>query len=253
MRRTNLLLVLATALLLAFGAGCGDTTYVGVPGPAGPPGQDGQDGQDGGGAMADDGTSVEACIECHGENGAVPAFDIRDENDVHYIGDVNSDGRLTPSGYRQLNVTINSVDVTGANVVIDFRVTDEDGTGVDDIFADDGRFTISKLIPPGLNTNDPTMWQSLMNLVEDPGIVGDGPGGSLRLAASSPTTTAATTPIPRPTIPRRRRIPSICPWSTGRPCVSPFRSRPGIFRRATAGVTSTPIPARSTTTATARL
>ena len=103
--------------------------------------------------VEDVGTSVEGCIGCHAEGGAAPVGDISDTADLHYI-DLDPLGPATASGYRQLNVTLNSVDVSGANIVIDFRVSDENDADVDNIFDSDGRFVLARLVD-GVDPNDP--------------------------------------------------------------------------------------------------
>lgn len=163
-------------LTLAIGLGCSD----GKRGKDGADGADGVDGVDGITVVLDNSTSVEACTGCHGPDGVVPVGDITDAGgggvpaDAHYV-DLDSDGPMTTSGYRQLAVTITQVDVTGANVIIEFDVADENGAAVSDIFEGDGRFTIATL-KSGVGTGDSTFWQSLINKTEDPGAVGDGPG-----------------------------------------------------------------------------
>jgi OmcA/MtrC family decaheme c-type cytochrome len=104
----------------------------------------------------------------------LPVGDITDPLDAHFI-DTDPAGPETEAGYRQLDVLILSVDVTGMNVVINFDVTDELGMPVSDLFADDGRFTIALLVP-GAGSGDPLEWQSLIETIEDPGDVGNGPG-----------------------------------------------------------------------------
>jgi OmcA/MtrC family decaheme c-type cytochrome len=116
-------------------------------------------------------------VSCHGPDGAhgVAVHDIEDEGDAHYV-DTDSDGPMTPSGYRQINVTIDSVDLRNNNVEITFTARDEEGDPVTNLFASDGRFTIAELIPattPGFSDD----WQSLITRIRNPAPgVGDGPG-----------------------------------------------------------------------------
>lgn len=107
------------------------------------------------------GTSVEACVSCHASGTYAQAADIRSPADVHYI-DTDPRGPESEAGYRQVNIAITGVDVTGLQVVIDFVVTDEDGNDVSNIFDADGRFTLARLLP-GPNLNDPIDWQRLVN------------------------------------------------------------------------------------------
>jgi OmcA/MtrC family decaheme c-type cytochrome len=125
---------------------------------------DGADGVDGDpgppGDPLDPVVALEACIGCHGDGAAVPVGDITNVMDAHFI-DTDPDGPQAASGYRQLNVAISSVAVTGNNVVIDFVVTDENGSFVNDIFAGDGRFTLARLDPPP-GSGDSTDWNNLL-------------------------------------------------------------------------------------------
>lgn len=114
----------------------------------------------------DPGTSVEGCVGCHATHGVVPVSDISDPADLHYI-DLDPAGPATPSGYRQLMVTLTSVDVSGANIVIDFRVSNEQDADVDNIFSSDGRFVLARLIdgvdPDDVDTfGNPTDWDRLL-------------------------------------------------------------------------------------------
>ena len=116
--------------------------------------------------VEDEGTSVEACIGCHADGGVAPVGDISDAADLHFI-DLDPQGPLTPSGYRQLNVTLNFVDVTGSNIVLGFRVSDENGGDVDNIFNSDGRFILARLVdgvdPGNVDTlGNPTDWTRLV-------------------------------------------------------------------------------------------
>jgi len=63
-------------------------------------------------AAQDDGTADEDCIRCHGESGFRPVGDISNTRDVHYV-DLDERGPITDSGYRQVNLELTSVDVTG--------------------------------------------------------------------------------------------------------------------------------------------
>jgi len=108
----------------------------------------------------DNGTSVEGCIGCHAAGSAVPVADIADQRDAHYV-DLDPRGPATTSTYRQLDVTLGSVDVTGSKVVVDFTVKDENGADVGNIFASDGRFNATKLAE-GAGAGDPSEWQSLI-------------------------------------------------------------------------------------------
>jgi OmcA/MtrC family decaheme c-type cytochrome len=165
-------------LALAMGAACDSTPGPegpeGPEGPTGPTGPTGPPGEDG---VIDDGTSVEACIGCHGPEGAVPVVAINNVGDAHYI-DTDPDRPETPSGYRQLNIDITSVEITGSTpgskVIIEFDVTSEDAfEDVDDIFASDGRFTIAHL-SQGTPAEASDDWQSLIVTVEGPGPPGPG-------------------------------------------------------------------------------
>lgn len=130
--------------LVAIGVGCdGSQGPPGIPGPPGPQGPPG----DPGSGIADTGTSVETCVQCHNANGVLPVGDITAPSDAHHI-DLDPDGPLTASGYRQLNIAVTSVDVSGSSVVIEFDVTDENGAAVVDLFASDGRFNMARLLPP---------------------------------------------------------------------------------------------------------
>jgi OmcA/MtrC family decaheme c-type cytochrome len=170
-RRTLFSMLLLSALLFTAALGCdgvdGATGAEGPPGPAGPEGPPGLPGDE-------PTTAVEACAGCHGDGRAVPVGNILDAQDAHHI-DTDPRGPATASGYRQLNIAIGTVDVTGSSVEIDFEVTDETGSFVPDIFASDGRFTIAKLVP-GASMWDSDDWSSFITRVEDPGGVGDGPG-----------------------------------------------------------------------------
>ncbi|MBW2420699.1 MAG: OmcA/MtrC family decaheme c-type cytochrome [Deltaproteobacteria bacterium] len=111
-------------------------------------------------AAEDDGTADENCIACHGADGFRPVGDISDTSDVHYV-DLDPDGPSTPSGYRQVDVVLTSVDVTGQKVIIDFTATDEDGAGIADLSDSNGRFGVARLVF-GADPGDPTEWQSLI-------------------------------------------------------------------------------------------
>jgi OmcA/MtrC family decaheme c-type cytochrome len=153
-----------------------------LPGCSGDDGKDGRDGTDGvDGVAGDPGPSgdpldpvvaLEACIGCHGDGAAIPVGNITDVVDAHFI-DTDPNGPQAASGYRQLNVAITVVSVVGASVVIDFDVTDENGSFVNDLFAGDGRFTLARLDPPPI-TGDPSDWINLL-----------GPGRSERFTSNS--------------------------------------------------------------------
>jgi OmcA/MtrC family decaheme c-type cytochrome len=161
--------LLVLLLLAMLAPGCsddGDDIFVqggpegpqGPEGPAGPPGPPGDSG-------FDPITAVEACVGCHGEGAVVPVGDITDMMDAHYV-DTDPDGpAVEPWDYRQLNIEITEVDLTGANVEIDFEVTDENGSFVPNLFASDGRFTIARLTP-GTN-GDASIWTSLITRMDD--------------------------------------------------------------------------------------
>ncbi len=150
MSRKRIVLWAVMVLLLALAAGCQETGPQGEPGEQGEPGSEGPPGPQGPFGDVDNGTSVEACIGCHGPGGAVPVVSIADPGDAHYV-DTDPLGPLTPSGYRQPDIDIRSVDVTGSSVIIDFTVTDELGGTVVDVFAADGRFTIARLMPGAIS------------------------------------------------------------------------------------------------------
>lgn len=106
------------------------------------------------------GTSVEACVSCHGPGTFAQVGDVDDPFDVHYV-DLDPKGPETQSGYRQIQIAISSVDVTGMQVVLEFSATDENGGPVDNLFDSDGRFTLARLAE-GAETGDPTDWQRLV-------------------------------------------------------------------------------------------
>jgi len=145
-----------------FGAvGCGND---GNDGPPGPEGATGPQGPPGTTTVHDPDVAIEACIGCHGPSGVRPVGNITDVMDVHFI-DTDPDGPQTSSGYRQLHVELTSVDVSRTvdadSVIIDFQVTDENGSFVSNLFASDGRFTIARL-NPGVGSGDATFWQSFI-------------------------------------------------------------------------------------------
>jgi OmcA/MtrC family decaheme c-type cytochrome len=169
--------VLGSLLFVLVVGACGDdgnNGNAGADGAAGSKGDPGDQGDPGPAGVLDDGTSIEACVGCHGAGQVLPVASISAAGDAHEI-DTDPLGPASGSGYRQLNVTITTVDVSGGNIVILFDVEDENTDSVDDIFAGDGRFTIAKLIAP-MNPGDSNRWQSLIEQLEDPGSVGDGPG-----------------------------------------------------------------------------
>jgi OmcA/MtrC family decaheme c-type cytochrome len=158
---------------VAIGLGCGgnngDDGDDGDVGATGPPGDDGVVT-----VVIDNATSVEACTGCHGAGGVAPVGDIDDPADVHYISTNFAGKPPTGSGYFELVLTITEVDVTGANIIIEFEVEDEFGDPVSDIFASDLRFNIASL---DYGTGgDSSFWQDLINQTEDPGSIGPGPG-----------------------------------------------------------------------------
>ncbi len=61
-------------------------------------------------AAQSQGFSVEGCIGCHAQGEPAPVFNINSLVDLHYV-DLDPAGPATASGYRQLNVTLTSVDV----------------------------------------------------------------------------------------------------------------------------------------------
>ncbi len=118
------------------------------------------------GAASAQQTSVEGCVGCHALGEQAQVGMISTPADLHHI-DLDSDGPETPSTYRQLNISISSVDVTGSSAIIDFSVADENGAAVANIFDTDGRLVIAKLDPgvvPGVpaTSGDPTQWQRLV-------------------------------------------------------------------------------------------
>lgn len=167
----TLALVFVTASVLSLACDPGANGLPGPPGPAGPAGPTGPAGPP---SDIDTGTSVEACIGCHGPGSAVPVVDITDPGDAHHV-DTDPLGPETLSGYRQLNVEITLVDVTGSRVVIEFTATDEFGGTVTDLFAADGRFSIARL-KPGASFGDSNFWDSLItrNQTGAPGTPGAG-------------------------------------------------------------------------------
>jgi OmcA/MtrC family decaheme c-type cytochrome len=172
MSKTSAASKIASLLMLGLAiglSGCGND------GNDGNDGADGADGADGVVTVVDDnGNSVEACIGCHGVGQVEPVGDITDIADVHYV-DTDPDGPATASGYRQLAVNITQVDLTGTSVIIEFNVEDENNAPVSDIFASDLRFNIASL-QSGVGPGDSSFYQNLINRVEDPGNVGNGPG-----------------------------------------------------------------------------
>jgi len=114
-------------LLLALGfAGVGCDGSQGPPGIPGPPGPQGPAAPP---YDEDNGTAVEGCLGCHNPNdpnAAMPVGDITMLGDAHHV-DLDPQGPATASGYRQLNITVASVDVSGSSVVIEFDMTDDNG------------------------------------------------------------------------------------------------------------------------------
>jgi OmcA/MtrC family decaheme c-type cytochrome len=158
-----------------FFLGCdGKEGAQGPPGEQGPEGPQGEQGPPG--ESEEPTVALEACMGCHGPGAEVPVGDINDPADPHFV-DTDPDGPLTPSGYRKLDVDMQQATL-GASVVMEFHVSAIDANGntvdVDNLLASDGRFTIAHLIPG--TGGDPDDWQSLINRIEDPDGVGDGPG-----------------------------------------------------------------------------
>ena len=113
------------------------------------------------------GFSVEGCIGCHAGGEPAPVSNINSLVDLHYV-DLDPAGPATASGYRQLNVTLTSVDVTGTTTIADFIVTDENGAAVPNVFDSDGTLVIAKLVdgvdPMDPDTaGDPTEWLRLVS------------------------------------------------------------------------------------------
>jgi OmcA/MtrC family decaheme c-type cytochrome len=152
----------------------GDNGAPGAQGPAGPAGPPGEEGPPGNSGNFDPDVALEACVGCHGDNGAVPVGDITNVLDVHYI-DTDHGGPATPSGYRQLHIQVDSVDVSRTvdtdSLIINFTATDENGSFVTNLFASDGRFTIARLSRPSPASGDATFWRSFITRTEDPGAV----------------------------------------------------------------------------------
>ena len=116
-------------------------------------------------AIEDQGTSVEECVACHATGQAVPVGNVDNLADPHFT-DTNALGPLTDSGYRQLNVAVTSVDLSNPNIVIEFTLTDENGTGIDNVYDDDGQLYIARLedgrVPGDPNTaGNPIDWRRL--------------------------------------------------------------------------------------------
>ena len=112
-------------------------------------------------AQTDTGTAVEACISCHATGTLVPVSDINNPWDAHYV-DLDPDGPESDAGYRQLDLTLTAVDVTGSVVIIDFSASDENGDPVTNLFDADGRFGIGRL-EAGASFGDPTDWHRLLS------------------------------------------------------------------------------------------
>jgi OmcA/MtrC family decaheme c-type cytochrome len=113
------------------------------------------------------GSSVEGCIGCHALGQPVPVGNINNLIDLHYI-DTNPNGPATASGYRRLDTTVTSVDVTGTSAIVEFSVVDETGADVENVFDSDGRLVFAKLVNPRdiLNPDtlgDPNEWQRLVD------------------------------------------------------------------------------------------
>jgi len=147
--------VLAVATLV-LGLGCavedgdvGSTGSEGPPGPAGPQGD-----------VIDPAASIEACIGCHSPGGASPVDDVDDPLDAHYV-DLAPAGPMTGSGYRQLEVEVLTVILSGAAVETFFHVADETGADVDVLVAGDGRFGLARLLDP-VGAGSSTRWETLL-------------------------------------------------------------------------------------------
>jgi OmcA/MtrC family decaheme c-type cytochrome len=111
-------------------------------------------------AAEDDGVADEDCLRCHGEGRFSQVWDVDDPSDAHYV-DRDPLGPATPSGYRQVNLELTRVDVTGQRVVLAFIATDENGTGIGDLTESEGRFGLARLLA-GAGPGEPTEWQSLI-------------------------------------------------------------------------------------------
>jgi OmcA/MtrC family decaheme c-type cytochrome len=155
------------------GISCSNDGNDGAPGAQGPAGPAGPAGPPGDSGNFDPDVALEACVGCHGDHGAVPVGDITNVLDVHYV-DTDPRGPATGSGYRQLHIQVDSVDVSRTvdpdSLIINFTATDENGSFVTNLFAADGRFTIARL-NPGASRGDATYWRSFIIRTEDPGAV----------------------------------------------------------------------------------
>jgi OmcA/MtrC family decaheme c-type cytochrome len=109
--------------------------------------------------VIDPGTAVEACVSCHGPGTLTPVLNVNSAADAHFV-DLNPAGPVTDSSYRQLNIDVTRVDVTGIQVVMEFSVTDENDVGITNLFDSDGRFALAQL-SPGMQTGDPTFWNNI--------------------------------------------------------------------------------------------
>ncbi|MBW2420016.1 MAG: OmcA/MtrC family decaheme c-type cytochrome [Deltaproteobacteria bacterium] len=117
--------------------------------------------------VVDQGTSVEGCVGCHALGTAVPVGNVNDHRDPHFV-DLHPKGPETSSGYRQLVVTLTLVNVTGAQLIVDFTVEDEEGRDAINIFESDGRVVLAKLVDgslsdPPASSGDPTEWQRIVS------------------------------------------------------------------------------------------
>ena len=172
-RRTLLSMLVLAALLFAGAVGCSDTNGAdgadGEPGVTGPEGPQGPPGDE-------PTTAVESCVGCHGDGTVRPVGNILSAQDVHYID---------PNGLEssQLDIAIQTVDVRGSSVDIEFVVT-EAGSFVTNLVASDGRFTIAKLVP-GAIPQDSDDWSSFITQVENSGNVGDTPPGTTATQAAA--------------------------------------------------------------------
>jgi len=160
------------ATLASGGVGCSDDGDDGSPGPEGPAGAQGPTGPQGppGSGVGNPTVAIESCIGCHGENGVVPVGDITHALDAHFV-DTHPDGPLTASGYRQLDIEITAVDVSRTvdadSLIIQFAVTDENGSFVTNLVSGDGRFSIARL-SPGASSGDATFWRSFITRNDGP-------------------------------------------------------------------------------------
>ncbi len=140
------------------------------------------------------GPSVEGCIGCHALGEPAPVGNNSNLGDLHYV-DLHPSGPASLSGYRQINVAPTLVDVTGASLVIEFGVTDENGADVTNIFDSDGRFTLA-VLEPGFDpmdpdsAGDPSEWKRIAyERFTEGGVFQSLGGGSYRYSAVFDPTT----------------------------------------------------------------